>query len=130
VSPWPPTDPREREALLGGETDGAGVGVGVAGDADPVDGAGAVEDEGAADDGDLAKVRVRCDACGPRVIGLDGVRLLDRRSGAIYVFTCDRCGSRVRRPADAALRGALLGAGVSGLTLLGGEGVMGLGESG
>lgn len=104
MSPEPPAgpDPREaREALLGGGAAGPGV-------------------EGG--DADAAKVRVRCDACGPRVIELVHVRLLDRGSGAVYVFTCDGCGSRVRRPADAALRGALIGAGVSGLTLLGGGG--------
>jgi hypothetical protein len=105
VSSRPPTDPPE--ALL--DAGGAGA-------EDPVG------------DADPAKVRVRCDACGPRVIGLDDVRLLDRGSGAIYVFTCDGCGRRVRRPADAALRGALLGAGVSGLTLLGGGGTAGAGE--
>ncbi|HEY3873258.1 MAG TPA: hypothetical protein VGM10_33185 [Actinocrinis sp.] len=107
MSPRLPTDPPE--ALLGDGAAEAGTGE-PAGEADP------------------AKVRVRCDGCGPRVIRLDDVRLLDRSSGAVYVFTCDGCGRRVRRPADAALRGALLGAGVSGLTLLGGGGTAGAGE--
>jgi hypothetical protein len=62
-----------------------------------------------------SQARVRCDACGPRVIALSGVRLLHRGERSVYLFTCDHCGQRNRRPADAALRAALRSAGAAEL---------------
>lgn len=64
-----------------------------------------------------SQARVRCDACGPRVIQLSGVRLLHRGERSMYLFTCDLCGQRNRRPADAAMRAALRSAGATELRL-------------
>ncbi|HEV3169151.1 MAG TPA: hypothetical protein VGZ32_02365 [Actinocrinis sp.] len=61
------------------------------------------------------QARVRCDACGPRVLPLSAVRLLHRGEHSVYLFTCDQCGQRNRRPADAALRAALRSAGAAEL---------------
>ena len=65
----------------------------------------------------VREVRVRCERCGPRVLPLDAVRLLDRGERAEYRFTCDRCGLGNRRPADEALCAALRGVGAVGFTL-------------
>lgn len=62
-------------------------------------------------------LRVRCDDCGPRVVALSSVRLLGRADRWEYAFTCTGCGSRVRRPADAALQAVLRGAGAAELIL-------------
>ncbi len=66
-----------------------------------------------------SQARVRCDACGPRLIPLTGVRLLHRGERSVYLFTCDQCGQRNRRPADAALRAALRSAGAAELRVHG-----------
>jgi RNase P subunit RPR2 len=68
-------------------------------------------------DAERARVRVRCDGCGPRVIPLDGIRLLHQGERSVYVFTCDQCGQRNRRPADAAMRAVLRSAGAVELRL-------------
>jgi DNA-directed RNA polymerase subunit RPC12/RpoP len=65
--------------------------------------------------GEKAAVRVRCDACGPRVVALSSVRLLGREDRWEYAFTCSGCGARVRRLADEALRTALRDAGAAEL---------------
>jgi hypothetical protein len=65
-----------------------------------------------------AVARVRCDACGPRVVALSSVRLVGFGRRWQYLFTCPGCGTRVRRTADEALRSALRGVGASELSLL------------
>jgi hypothetical protein len=72
-------------------------------------------------DAEHAQVRVRCDACGPRVIPLSGVRLLHRGERSVYLFTCDHCGLRNRRPADAAMRAVLRSAGAVELRVHGAD---------
>jgi hypothetical protein len=88
------------------------------------DGPGAADPDGNGDPfaGRTARaVRVRCDACGPRVVALSAVRLLGRSRRWEYQFTCPGCGTRVRRAADAALRAVLRGAGAAQLSVLGPE---------
>ncbi len=65
-----------------------------------------------------ATARVRCDACGPRVIALSSVRLVGFGRRWQYLFACPGCGARVRRAADEALRSALRNVGASELSLL------------
>lgn len=68
-------------------------------------------------DADRAQVRVRCDDCGPQVIALSGIRVLHKAERSDYMFTCDRCGLRNRRPADASMRAVLRSAGAVELRL-------------
>jgi hypothetical protein len=68
-------------------------------------------------DEERAQVRVRCDGCGPQVIPLSGIRLLHRAERSVYMFTCDQCGLRNRRPADASMRAVLRSAGAVELRL-------------
>lgn len=65
--------------------------------------------------------RVRCDRCGPRLVPLAQVRVLDLAGHCEYVFTCPGCGLRTRRPADAELLAVLRAAGAASLTLYSGE---------
>lgn len=62
-------------------------------------------------------VRVRCENCGPRIVLLSSVRLLGRAGRAEYAFTCTACGTRIRRPADAAMQAVLRSAGAAELTV-------------
>ncbi len=75
------------------------------------------------DAGGTRAVRVRCEACGPRVVALSSVRLLGRQNRWEYAFTCPGCGARVRKSADEALRNALRGAGAAELSVPGAENV-------
>jgi len=64
-----------------------------------------------------AQVRVRCDGCGPQMIALSSIRLLHRAERSVYMFTCDNCGLRHKRPADASMRAVLRSAGAVELRL-------------
>lgn len=68
-------------------------------------------------DVDPAQVRVRCDGCGPQMIALSAIRLLHRAERSTYAFTCDSCGLRHKRPADASMRAVLRSAGAVELRL-------------
>ena len=68
-------------------------------------------------DVDSSQVRVRCDGCGPQMVSLSAIRLLHRAERSVYMFTCDTCGLRHKRPADASMRAVLRSAGAVELRL-------------
>jgi hypothetical protein len=101
--------PRAPSAWDGGDSDGDGD-IGAEGD-----GNGESDGPGRS----TRSLRVRCDGCGPRLVDVSAVRLLGKAGRWEYGFTCPGCSARVRRPADAALRAALRGAGAAELVLRG-----------
>jgi endogenous inhibitor of DNA gyrase (YacG/DUF329 family) len=71
---------------------------------------------------DGATFRVRCPSCGPQVVELVELRLVEARAGNRYMFPCPECGERVRRPAGPELSEILRTSGVTTLALHRGSG--------